>query len=194
MAEFEQALRRTLAHEGGYVKDPDDPGGETYKGIARRYHPRWAGWARIDHARRRARGFPKNLEKDTALQAMVAAFYREHYWDRLQGDALLPQAIADELFDTAVHLGVTRAVEFLQRALNVLTRNTRLYQDLDVDGIIGPRTLAALRTYLEKDPPALLLKLMNVLQGMHYIERMEKNPSQQKYARGWFKCVSIDQA
>lgn len=193
MAQFEQALRRTLAHEGGYVKDPDDPGGETYKGIARRYHPRWAGWTRIDRARR-ARNFPRSLEKDATLQTMVAAFYREHYWDRLQGDAVAVQAIANDLFDTAVHLGVTRAVEFLQRALNVLNRNEKLYKDLVVDGIIGPRTLDALRAYLEKDSPALLRKLVNVLRGMHYIERMEKSPSPEKYARGWFKRVSIDHA
>ena len=44
MAEFKKAYDKTMGHEGGYVHDPDDAGGETYKGISRRYHPGWEGW------------------------------------------------------------------------------------------------------------------------------------------------------
>ena len=51
--------------------------------------------------------------------------------------------------------------------------------------------LAALRAYLKKDKPDLLLKIMNVLQGMHYIEFMTKSPVQEKFARGWFKRVEL---
>ncbi|HJW81700.1 MAG TPA: glycosyl hydrolase 108 family protein [Acidiferrobacterales bacterium] len=66
MADFKEAFELTLAHEGGYVKDPDDRGGETYKGIARRYNPGWPGWARINKAKQQ-RGFPKSLEADQTL-------------------------------------------------------------------------------------------------------------------------------
>lgn len=190
MADFERALQRTLAHEGGYVKDAHDPGGETYRGIARRFYPRWPGWARIDRAKR-ARGFPASLERDATLQAQVAAFYREHFWDRFQGDAIPEQAVAEEVFDTAVNLGVERAVEFLQRGLNLLNRRGRLYPDLAVDGAFGPKTLAALRAYLKKDDPEPLLTILNVLQGMHYIARIEQSPRLEKYARGWLKRVSL---
>jgi hypothetical protein len=48
MSEFQPALQKVLAHEGGYVNDPDDPGGETYKGIARNMHSKWGGWVYID--------------------------------------------------------------------------------------------------------------------------------------------------
>lgn len=37
-----------IKHEGGYVNDPDDKGGETYKGIARKFNPDWKGWKIID--------------------------------------------------------------------------------------------------------------------------------------------------
>jgi lysozyme family protein len=191
MAKFQPAFERTLANEGGYVNDPKDAGGETYKGIARRHHPAWPGWARLDKARK-AKGFPKGLAADAALQAEVAALYKQHYWDPFQGDAIPAQAIANELFDSAVNLGLGRAVEFLQRALNVLNRNQALYDDLVEDGDFGPRSLAALRAYLKNDPPATLLKVLNILQGMHYIEYMNQSPIQEKFARGWFARVEIE--
>ena len=48
MANFNESFNITLGYEGGYSNDPDDAGGETYKGISRRYHPGWKGWALID--------------------------------------------------------------------------------------------------------------------------------------------------
>ena len=191
MADFKEAFELTLAHEGGYVKDPDDRGGETYKGIARRYNPGWSGWVRIDKAKKQ-RGFPQNLKVDPALQTEAAAFYRSHYWDKFQGDNIPVQAIANELFDTAVNLGVARAIEFFQRALNVLNRAGALYDNLVTDGVFGPKSLAALRAYLKKDKPDYLLKILNVLQGMHYIEFMTRSPLQEKFARGWLNRVTID--
>jgi lysozyme family protein len=191
MADFSRAYARTMAHEGGYANDTDDAGGETYRGISRRFNPAWTGWARIDAARK-ARDFPKNLEADTVLQREVAAFHRSRHWDRLQGDAIPDQDVANELFDTGVNLGVVRAVEFLQRALNVLNRNARLYPDLAVDGVLGPKTQAALETCLRQDGPDLILKIMNVLQGAHYLEFMNRDPVQEKFARGWFKRVEIN--
>jgi lysozyme family protein len=190
MASFDQALPEVLAYEGGYVNDPDDRGGETYKGVARRLNGDWAGWRRVDRARRE-RGFPASLERDRELQRLVREFYKQRYWNQFQGDAIPEQAVADELFDTAVNLGVARAVTFLQRALNVLNRNGTLYPDLVDDGAFGPRSLAALNTYLARDTAALLLKVLNILQGMHYIEFMTRSPVQEKFARGWLKRVKL---
>lgn len=191
MADFGTAYALTMVHEGGYAKDADDLGGETYRGISRKFNPGWAGWTRIDQTKRR-RGFPASLGRDAALQAAVQAFYKQHYWDKFQGDAIPSQPIANELFDTGVNLGIARAVEFLQRGLNVLNRNQKLYRDLVPDGLFGRKTLAAVRAYLKNDKPDLLLKIMNVLQGMHYIEFMTKSPVQEKYARGWFRRVAIE--
>ncbi|HKQ29911.1 MAG TPA: glycosyl hydrolase 108 family protein [Burkholderiales bacterium] len=190
MASFKKALPHILANEGRYVDDPDDRGGETYKGVARQFNPDWPGWKAIDRARKR-RNFPANLERNVSLQRQVREFYKQHYWDKLQGDVLSDQSLADELFDTAVNLGVARAVTFLQRALNVLNRNAALYADLAEDGVFGQRSLAAITAYLKRDKVADLLKVLNILQGMHYIEFMTKSPDQEKYARGWLKRVKI---
>jgi lysozyme family protein len=194
MADFIQAFQITLGHEGGYSFDPDDAGGETYRGVARRYHPGWDGWILIDQIKQRVSGtrqLNKQLGTDEELQLQIQAFYKQNYWDRFQGDVIPEQELAEELFDTGVNMGVHRAVGFLQEGLNLLNRNQRSYKDILEDGKSGPGTLAALNRYLAKDPPEHLLKIINILQGMHYIDYMRKSPAQEKYARGWLKRVCI---
>jgi lysozyme family protein len=187
MADFNEAYAITAAHEGGYANDPVDRGGETYRGIARVHHPDWSGWKRVD-AQRGKTGFPKSLDKDRTLQANVKDFYKRNYWDRFDGDALPDQAVANELYDTAVNMGVRRAVRFLQSALNLLNRDQRDYKDLIVDGWFGSKTMTALETLLKKDRSSdALVKLMNIQQGARYVEIMARDASQERFARGWIK-------
>lgn len=187
MAEFSEAYKLTSAHEGGYVHDPVDRGGETYRGIARVHHPDWPGWRRIDTARRKS-GFPRSLNSDAALQKAVKAFYKRAYWDRFSGDEIADQALANELYDTGVNMGVRRAVRFLQSSLNLLNRNQKDYQDLVVDGWFGAKTLETTSTLLRKDRGSdALVKMMNIQQGARYVEIMAGDSSQERFARGWIK-------
>lgn len=189
MADFSTAFDITSAHEGGYANDSLDRGGETYRGISRVHHPAWPGWKRVDAQRAKA-GFPKSLDRDEALQAGVRAFYKAAYWDPVLGDQLPDQAVANELYDTAVNMGVRRAVRFLQVALNLLNRNRQDYDDLIVDGWLGDKSFAALQVLLKKDrSSAALVKLMNIQQGAHYAEIMVGDPSQERFARGWLQRV-----
>ena len=191
MANFNQAFDITMGHEGAYVHDPTDAGGETYRGVSRRFHPTWAGWRTIDGAKSRS-GFPSNLSQDSLLDELVRQFYRAQFWDRFQGDAIPDQALANELFDTAVNMGVHRAVTFLQSALNLLNRNQALYADIAEDGLFGRGTLNALAEFTRKGGEyKYVVKIANILQGMHYIEYMRKSPAQEKYARGWLNRVTI---
>ena len=85
-------------------------------------------------------------------------------------------------------MGVRRAVRFLQHALNQLNRNQQNYKDLVVDGWLGQGTMKVLKQYLRLDRKSdLLLKMMNIQQGARYIEIMENDPTQERYARGWLK-------
>lgn len=191
MADFEKAYSITRKHEGGYVDDPDDAGGETFKGIARKYHPTWPGWVKID-ALKREPGFPATAENNVELNGMVHNFFKQHYWDVNLLDRVESQELADEMFDTGVNMGVARAGKFLQQALNFLNKNERLYPDIVEDGIVGNNTLKALGSYMSKGKGvSYLLKVMNVLQGMHYLDYMRKSPTQEKYAYGWFNRVEI---
>ena len=95
----------------------DDPGGETYWGISRRWWPEAAVWRNVDRW--------KNGEFDTSelncrCDPLVREFYRVNFWNRFQGDAVDAEspAIAAELLEAGVNLGVHRAVGFLQEALN----------------------------------------------------------------------------
>lgn len=178
-----------MHHEGGYCNDPDDAGGETYKGIARNYNPTWEGWTIIDFMKRYD-DFPKCLETEENLQICVKRLYKQKYFDVYRGDDM-PEMLAMEMFDTGVNMGVGRAAKFLQIALNILNRNGSLYQDQVEDGDYGPTTHKCLHKYLQTDSVVLLCKVINVLQGNHYIKYMKKSPKQEKYARGWFNRVDI---
>lgn len=185
MADYQKALALVLKHEGGYANDPLDRGGETYRGVARHIHPDWPGWKRVDGLRAKP-GFPASLDADKPLQQAVARFYRENYWAPIKGDQLDDDALAQELFDTAVNMGVRRAVRFFQEALNLLNRDQKNYADLTVDGWLGDKSLAALKADLKNDGNSrYLLKLLNALQAEHYIEIMRDDPTQERFARGW---------
>ena len=194
MAKFDEAFGKTAAIEGGYVFDPDDAGGETYKGISRRFNPSWGGWDKIDEVKKANPGkrkFDNIFDQDDALQQEVKLFYKQSYWDRFWGDDIPVQEIGEELFDTGVNLGVRRAVRFLQEGLNLLNRNQKNYVDILEDGLFGNKSLKTLNAYLNIDDASVLLKVMNIFQGMHYIEYMRKDPVQEKYARGWLKRVKL---
>ena len=192
MADFEEAYKKTMSHEGKYSIDPTDEGGETYCGISRRWFPDWEGWAIVDASRSKD-GFPRCLDDYNVLQPLIPLFYKQHFWNRFQGDKIKNQEVTNELFDTAVNMSVSDSVKFLQIGLNVLNRNQALYPDMTDDGVLGPTTLTNFNKYVsaERGNVSMLLKVMNVLQGQHYIEYMNKSPVQEKYCRGWFNRVEI---
>lgn len=186
---FEIALQELLENEGGYVFDKDDPGGETYAGITRRDYGSWEGWAIIDKIKQN-KGYNELLERHEELQKFVKDFYYKEYWKKLRCDDINSELIAFELFDTAVNMGIPRAVEFLQRSVNLLNRNGKLYADITIDGIIGEETLKGIENCISANGETLLYNVLNGYQMGHYIRLMELNKKNEKYI-GWFKRVEI---
>ena len=185
MADFQTALKKVLQFEGGYADDPDDAGGETYRGVSRRFFPRWWGWDYVD-ALKTDPSFPAVLASDVRLSLAVEMFYEAAFWDRFQGAQIQSQRIADEVMEQAVHLGVHRAVEFLQRGMNLLNRNQQDYSDLAEDGALGPKTLDQVNRQSSSHVWVnYLLVVLNGLQFSHYAERARKSPVNEKYFRGW---------
>ncbi|WP_020597947.1 glycoside hydrolase family 108 protein [Spirosoma panaciterrae] len=190
MAAFDKAYSLTLKIEAGYANDPDDPGGETFGGISRIANSDWPGWVLIDQIKKTAKrtDYDKVMFAHAELMRLVRSVYKARYWDVNRLDFITNQAIANELFDTSVNMGITVGAQFLQRALNVLNQNQQLYPDIAVDGVVGPQTVMLTNAH---PYPALILKVLNILQGYRYIDLAEKAPVQEKYMRGWLSRVAI---
>ena len=112
------------------------------------------------------------------------------YWEELSLDLVekLAPAIAEELADTGVNMGTMRAGEFLQRSLNVLNKQGMSYKDIKVDGDIGPRTVSALKAYVDirKDDGVIVLhRALNTLQGAFYISLAERRQKDERFIFGW---------
>ena len=95
---FEKCLEITLVHEGGYVNDKRDPGGETNMGISKRSYPK------------------EDIRGMTRERA--SAIYRRDFWNRVKGDDL-PDGLDLVAFDAAVNSGPSRGAKWLQQALGV---------------------------------------------------------------------------
>lgn len=119
MATFEDAYKSLSIKEGGYVNDSDDSGGETYRGISRRYNSAWDGWNIIDEYKRRYKGnsLSKVLDADDKLQESVKELYKDKYWDIFELDDIPSQSIAYQMFDTCVNCGSAAAIRFAQASL-----------------------------------------------------------------------------
>lgn len=188
MAEYLIAYYKTMKDEGGYANDPDDIGGETWKGIARKYHPNWPGWKIVDDLRH-TDGFPKNLNANAELEKHVKDFYRDQYWDRMRLGEIAVQEIADQLFNFSINVsnGTVRVIEFLQDVVNLCNSNQKLYPDIPVDGLNGARTIQALQACLAHRPVWMVLWMIRARMTNYHMDRMRESPIKEKWAMGWMK-------
>ncbi len=194
------SLNKTLSKEGFINNNPKDKGGYTYNGISRENHPSWKGWRIIDSVLFSLSAAPRNIKKrvilndvfnsNLPLNRLVEEFYQTEFWNKIQGDLLPSQLIADELFDISVNLGVSIASEILQRTLNLLNKNGSIYPDIVIDGIIGIQTLTTLNTCIAANGEKLIFNLLNFYQAKKYIEIMENDHSQEIFT-GWFNRIEL---
>ena len=186
--DFQISFNKALSSEGIISNNKSDHGGFTYKGISRVKHPTWPGWQIIDsHVET---GYIPSLLNDAALQNLVIEFYRTEFWNKLQADLLPTQLIADELLESSINLGVSETAENLQRTINLLNRNGKVYSDITTDGVIGNQTLEALKKCFATNGEKLIYNILNFYQAKHYIEIMEKDRTQEIFI-GWFNRIDI---
>lgn len=162
---LDQIIDATIKAEGGYVNDPADSGGATKYGITERVA--------------RANGYT-GLMRDLPLQT-ARDIYRNEYAIK-PGFMVFPSEVAAELFDTGVNMGTSTATKFLQRAVNALAGS-----GIAVDGKMGPATRNAVNTYLSSrnNASSILVKALNGLQCVRYIEIVEGNATQRRFINGW---------
>lgn len=193
MEDFNIAYDITRKTEGGWHNasgiNSADKGGETFKGIARKFWPTWKGWVIIDALKQKP-GFPGTAVADPTLNQLVREFFKLNFWDPLRLSQIKSQAIKNELFDTAVNTGINPAGRMLQRSLNYLNRNQKNWKDIEVDGKIGPQTLLTLAGMSESDQRHVF-NLLNILQGAHYVGILDRDRGQEEFIRGWLDRVEI---
>lgn len=157
VTDFDRAVEVVLQHEGGLVDDPDDPGGITNHGISLRFLRRVRPGARPDEIR--------NLTRDEAIE-----LYRRHFWERYGYGRLPDVSIATKVFDLSVNMGPRGAHVCLQRALRAAG------EPVFEDGILGPKTLAAVH---RARSDVLLAALRSEAAGYY------RNRRRPKYIAGW---------
>lgn len=173
----DKIINAIIKIEGDYSDNPDDSGGPTRWGITEAV-------ARADGYKGDMRFFPK----ERAYSIYERKYLKPICFDELEKHSML---IAEEMADTSVNLGVVRAGEFLQRALNALNNKQAYYPDIKVDGAIGPGTIAALEKYMQirkaVNGERVLFRMLNCLQGAFYIDLAARREKDETFIFGWFQ-------
>lgn len=159
--------REIVAREGGYVNDPDDPGGATNFGVTigtmRSLGLDLTGDGKVDAGDVRA------LTRSQAEQIFVEHYFRK---PRL---AELPDPVQASVFDMYVNAGAN-AVKILQKLVS------RMGFPATADGVIGPRTLAAVADAAEA-APAHITDAYGIARRNYYYALADQRPASRKYAR-----------
>lgn len=177
----DRIINAIIDREGdAYTNDPADLGGPTKFGITL-------------NALARARGNPvtaADVEKLTRNEAF--AVYEWLYVQKPGFDHLIsvsPQ-VGEELVDMGVNMGPAIAVTFLQRLLNALNNEEKLYADILADGDCGPATLEALRGFLKArgtDGLQVLLRGILGLKIARYVDITEHRKPNERFLFGWLR-------
>lgn len=172
MAVFEIAYNKTIAFEGGYVNNPNDNGGETYKGISRNNFPNWLGWKIVDTYKKApfsAKSMDNVLKGNQKIQNYVKQFYLDNFWNPIIGDGFTNQESANNVFDFAVNSGVSRAVRYAQKIVNTTIQ----------DGVMGKQTLYAINNDVN------FVAQYKQARAEFFNKIVANNPSQKIFLVGW---------
>ena len=166
MPSVQHIAEEIVAREGGFVNDPDDPGGATNHGVTihtlRRLGMDLTGDGKVTEA---------DVRRLTKAQAV--AIFVEHYWRRPRIDAL-PEALQPSVFDMYVNAGAA-AVRILQRLL------TDMGFPCDPDGVIGPATIRACAMASEA-APSHIADAYGIARRNYYYALADQRPASRKYA------------
>jgi lysozyme family protein len=176
MSSFGPAIAVVLRHEGGWVDDPDDLGGETNYGISsliikrENISPAYLG---LNPDTQGQRGWLRPLSVEAASRV-----YERLFWDRYGYKAILDQTVATKVFDCAVNCGPARAHAMAQRAAAVVSG-----AQVTADGIMGPKTIAAINAC---QPAAFVAAFAQQMRN-HYEAIIQARPQNAKFRANWLR-------
>ncbi|HPE25771.1 holin-associated N-acetylmuramidase [Albidovulum sp.] len=167
MPSVEEIAHQISAREGGYVNDPDDPGGATKHGVTLATMRRLG--IDLDGDGQVTASDVKRLTRARAEQVFVEEYFRK------PGLALLPEAAQASVFDMYVNAGA-EAVRLLQRLLNAMG------YPVAIDGVIGPETAKAAEA-AARGAPVLFADAYGIARRDYYYALADRRPASRKYAR-----------
>lgn len=167
MLSVQEIAEEIVAREGGFVNDPDDPGGATNHGVT------------INTLRRLGIDVNRDTRIDVAdvralTRAQAVEIYVEHYFTR-PGLGSLPEVLHPSIFDMYVNAG-GNAVKVLQRLL------TQMGYPCDPDGAVGPQTIRAAQAAHDA-APTHLADAYGIARRNYYYAVADARPASRKYAR-----------
>ncbi len=178
MHSVNEIAKEIVAREGGYVNDPDDPGGATKYGVT--IHTMRRLGLDLDENGRIDNRDVRRLSRQQAQQIFV-----DHYYHKPRIDAL-PEPLQATVFDMYVNAGAN-AVKILQRLL------CDMGQRVHVDGVLGPQSIAATHTAMAIAPDHMV-DAYGIARRNYYFDLADRRPSSRKYVRarsggkaGWIK-------
>ena len=178
MQNVSEIAKEIVAREGGFVNDPDDPGGATKYGVT--IHTMRNLGLDLTGDGRVSVGDVRRLTRAQAEDIFI-----NHYFQR-PGIAKLPEPLQASVFDMYVNAG-GNAVKILQRVLR------QLGQAIAADGAIGPKTAAAAHAAF-KAAPDHLVDAYGIARRNYYFRLADRRPASRKYARsraggkgGWIR-------
>ncbi|MDO5657397.1 MAG: holin-associated N-acetylmuramidase [Paracoccus sp. (in: a-proteobacteria)] len=163
----DQIAAEIVAREGGFVNDPDDPGGATKYGVT------------IGTMRRLGLDLNRDGRIDVAdvralTRAQAVDIYKEHYYRRPRIDRM-PEPLQASMFDMYVNAGAN-AVKILQRMISAMG-----FPCAD-DGVIGPQTIAAAGA-AARAAPRHIADGYGIARRNYYYALADARPASRKYAR-----------
>jgi lysozyme family protein len=175
MANFKEAFGLTGHNEGGYANNPNDHGGETFAGIARKFWPAWSGWLFIDGYKQEHKGVVgiNSLLTNGGMQNAISSFYKQNFWDINKLDQINDQQIADNVYDCGVNSGTEYAARVMQKAAG-----------MGADGIVGSKTIAA----VNEDAPQAIYDSINAQRVTKYHE-LAQAPGQLVWLKSWMSRI-----
>ena len=162
MADFDIYAPTLKKVEGGFVNNKKDPGGATMSGVTLSTYRKWYG---ADKTVRDLKAIPYNEWK---------AIMKGGYWDIAKCDEYVNQSVAEIVADWCVNSGV-KVLKNVQKIVGVVQ-----------DGIIGPKSLAAINSRDQKD---LHQKIFSA-RMKYYEDIVKKKPSQAIFLRGWMNRLA----
>ena len=195
--DYVRALSFTMAAEGAYSYREADTGLQTYKGISRKWNPKWVGWVIVDKALEKYPELkipykkpPASIHKlnfvlnvNEELEYLIYDFYYENYYTKC-GAWNIGGKLAIVLFDMAVISGTRRASKTLQKTLNLHFKTS-----LVVDSQVGSGTLKVLTEVIGSKGLILVVEKLIYEYQDNLIEASKLEGNEENY-NGWMNRIS----